>query len=84
MVSSRVSLPRIAPRNMVAKRRTPKADTADTSAAADPDADEALCSLAPRAAVAASRLVYAAVAIDYFAVGMMRTLLPYFGQQLGG
>jgi MFS family permease len=48
------------------------------------DADEALCSLPRADAIAASRLVYAAVSIDYFAVGMMRTLLPYFGQQLGG
>lgn len=32
----------------------------------------------------AQNLVYAAVAVDYFAVGMMRTLLPFYGQQLGG
>lgn len=29
-------------------------------------------------------LVYAAVAVDYFAVGMMRTLMPFYSQQLGG
>ncbi|KAG8462266.1 hypothetical protein KFE25_012086 [Diacronema lutheri] len=29
-------------------------------------------------------IVYAAVALDYFAVGMMRTLLPFYAQQLGG
>jgi MFS family permease len=32
----------------------------------------------------ASRIVLAAVAVDYLAVGMMRTLLPFYGKQLGG
>jgi len=35
-------------------------------------------------AATATRLIYAAVCVDYFAVGMMRTLLPFYGKQLGG
>jgi DHA1 family tetracycline resistance protein-like MFS transporter len=35
-------------------------------------------------AASATRLIYAAVCVDYFAVGMMRTLLPFYGKQLGG